>query len=243
MKILIIILSLILISVGSVHADYNVDKLAKALNPIYLVWKVNGKETKEEYGFHLIFNINNPREIEIPNFKQVLNGQSHILLSCYGRIIPPANNGYIVGTAIEGPTFGKIIIFDNNFRKLAEVDSQKVVKIKLIGLLGDDVGEIVTWEDHHYGTNTTRRVLNVYKLYPGNKIKKIFEHDLIDATFMPGGPHGVNKEIYYSIDYQSLMKQKKIVVINQDTGNKEVFSWDGVTYKGKDCQMIPKDGE
>lgn len=235
MKILIIIISFIFISVGIVHAGCDLDKLVEALNPSYDVWKINKKAIKEESVFHLIFNTENPREIEIPNFKKVLNGQSHMLLSCYGRIIPPAGNGYVVGTAIEGPTFGNIIIFNDNVQKLDEVESQKVVKIKLIDLLGDDIQEIVTWEDHHYGTNTTRRVLNIYKVYPGNKIKKIFEHDLVDATFMPAG---VDKEIYYSIDYQSLMKQKKIVVINKDTGEKETFSWNGHIYKGPDNQPL-----
>lgn len=246
MKTLTMLFALIFFIATDGYAGYDIDKLANAINPIYPIWKINKKKGREEYGFQLLFNHRNPKEIEIPNFKQVLNGQSHTLLTCYGRITPPAKNGYIVGTAVEGPTFGRIIIFDDNFQKLVEVESQKVVKIKLLSLLGDDTQEIVTWEDHHYGTNTTRRVLNIYKLYPGNKIKKLFEHDLVDATFLPGGPHGVNKEIYYSIDYQSLMKQKKIVVTNQDTGDKELFSWDGVTYKGKerDCQQAtPADSD
>jgi hypothetical protein len=240
MKILLIIFSSILLNAASPKAGYDFEKLANVIDPTYPVWKINEKVVNEEIGFHLIFNNNNPSEIEIFNFKQVLNGQSHTILACYGRIISPTENGYIMGTAIEGPTLGKVIIFDDAFQKVAEIDSQKVVKIKLINLLGVDAQEIVTWEDHHYGTNTTRRVLNIYKISPDNNIKKIFEHDLVDATFMPGGPHGTDKEIYYSIDYQTLIKQKKIIVINQDTGDKEIFSWNGVTYKPEkdDCQQI-----
>lgn len=235
----LIILSLILISPGSGLANYNVDKLAEAINPLYPVWKINQKKAKEEYGFQLLFNGHNPKEIEIPNFKEVLNGQSYTLLSCYGRIIPPSKNGYIVGTAIEGPTFGKIIIFDDTFQKIAQIDSQKVVKIKLVNLLGEDALQIVTWEDHHYGTNTTRRVLNIYRIGDNKSVDRIFSHDIVDATFMPA-----DHEIHYKIDYRSLIKKKQIIVINEVNGCKEVCTWNGVTYKGGNCQQKnPADAE
>jgi hypothetical protein len=247
MNILLIIFSSILINAAIPQTGYDFEKLAKVIDTTYPVWKINEKVVNEKGSFYFIFNNKNPNEIEIINFKQALNGQSDTLLSCYGRIIPPIKNGYIVGTAIEAPTFGKVIILDDAFQKVTEIDSQKVVKIKIVNLLGMDIKEIVTWEDHHYGTNTTRRVLNIYKIYPDNNIKRIFEHDLVDATFMPGGPHGVSKEIYYLIDYQTLIKQKKIIVINQDTWAKEIFSWNGATYKQEnendDCQQINPAGD
>ena len=236
MKILTIILAVIFVTVGNCHAGYDIEKLAKAINPIYPVWKINNKETKEELGFELIFNTRNPKEIQLPNFNKILNGQSHMLLSSYGRIIPPAKNGYIVGTAVEGPTFGKIIVFGDNFQKIAELDSQKVVKIKLANLLGEDTLQIMTWEDHHYGTNTTRRVLNIYKISPSKSIVRIFSHDIVDDTSF--------NEIHYKIDYQSLIKKKQIIIVNEETVHKEMCSWNGETYKGEDCQQQNQgDGE
>jgi hypothetical protein len=174
---------IILITVSVALAGQNFDKLAKALEPIFPIWKINNKTLSEKGGFHLIFNTHDSNEVEIPNFKKVLNGESFTLLSCYGRIIPRAKNGYIVGTAVEGPTFGKLTLFDDKFQRLSEIESQKVVKIKLVRLLGDDTQQIITWEDHHYGANTTRRVLNIYKVEDNGKI--VFNHDLVDATFMP----------------------------------------------------------
>lgn len=214
--------------------DFDVDKLAKAINSIdsiYHVWKINGKRINEKPGFNLLFNTHNPSEFEIPKFKKVLEADDYTLLACYGRIISPAKNGYAVGTAHGNPTNGKFIIFDDNFQKIAEIDSQKVVKIKLVNLLDSDTQQIMTWEDHHYGTNTTRRVLNIYMADSPKSVKKIFEHDLIDATFSPGGPNGVNKEIYYRIDYQSMMKQKQIIVIREDNEDKETYTWNGAIYK------------
>ncbi|MFA6103803.1 MAG: hypothetical protein WCV67_17470 [Victivallaceae bacterium] len=222
------------ISSADIHACHDVDRLAKAINsiyPIYHVWEINGKRISKECGLNLLFDPGNPSEITVPKFKIVLEADSHTLLSCYGRIISPSKNGYIVGTVIGNPTNGKIIIFDNNFQKVAEIDSQKVVKIKLVNLLDADTLQIMTWEDHHHGTNTTRRVLNIYMADSNKSVKKIFEHDLIDATFSPGGPHGVNKEIYYRIATQSLMKKKQIIAIREDSGDKEVYNWNGVIYK------------
>jgi hypothetical protein len=239
MKILVIILAFTFFIPGDSHAGYDVDKLARAVNPIYPIWKINKKKGREEYGYQLIFNRHNPKEIEIPNFKKILNGQHYILLSCYGRIIPLAKNGYIVGTANEGPTPGYIILFDENLQKIDEIKSQKVVKIKLLDLLGEDTLQIITWEDHHYGTNTTRRVLNIYKIDAGKGINRIFSHDIVDATFMPG-----DHEIHYQIDYRSLIKKKQIIIVNEDSGRKEVYSWDGGIYKGEDCQQRnPGDAE
>ena len=228
----LLLLTLIFCWVSNSQAGYDVYKLADAINPFYPLWKINKDRTKEEYGFLLLFNNQNPREIEIPKFKEVLNGRSHTLLSCYGQIIPPERNGYIVGTAVEGPTFGRIIIFDDTFKKIADIDAQKVVKIKLINLLNEGALQIITWEDHHFGTNTTRRVLNIYMIYRSQAIKKIFSHDIVDATFISGG-----KEVHYSIDYYSLIRKKQIIVINEDNGHKEVCTWNGVFYTGENCQQ------
>lgn len=239
MKILTIILAVIFITVGNCHAGYDIEKLAKAVNPIYPVWKVNNRKTKEEYGFQLLFKSKHPMEIEIPNFKEVLGGPNNTLIACYGRIIPSARNGYVVGSGVFGPTSGEIIIFDDNFQKLAEIDSQRVVKIKLANLLGEDTLQIIIWEDEHYGTNTTRRVLNIYRIDASKGITRIFSHDIVDATFMPA-----DHEIHYKVDYQSQIKKKQIIITNEDTRDKVVCSWNGETYKGKDCQQQNQgDGE
>jgi len=234
-----IIVSLLLISPVTSRAAYDLDKLAKAVNPFYPIWKINNKKTNEEYGFQLLFNRHEPKTIAIPNFKKILNGQSHTLLSAYGKIVPQAKNGYFVGAAVEGPTFGHIIIFDDKFQKVADIDSQKVVKIQLLNLLGEDTLQIMTWEDHHYGTNTTRRVLNIYRIDDNNDIKRIFSHDLVDATFMP-----TDHEIYYKIDYKSQIKKKQIIITTEDSGIKIICSWNGEIYKGEDCQQQNRgDGE
>jgi len=232
MKILIITLAFIFVIAVNGHADYDLDKLAKAINPMYPIWKINKKKGKEAYGFQLIFNRHNPKEIEIPNFKEVLNGQSYTLLSCYGPIMSPAKKGYIVGTAVEGPTFGRILVFDDKFQRIADINAQKVVKIKLADLLGKDALQIITWEDHHYGTNTTRRVLNIYMVEAGKGIRRIFSHDIVDATFMPA-----DHDIHYEIDYRSLLKKKQIIIVNQDTAYKEVYIWNGAAYEGENCQQ------
>lgn len=213
---------------------FDVDKLAKAIDSIDSidhVWEINGKRINEKWGSNLLFDTHNSSEIVVPKFKKILEADNHTLLACYGRIIHPANNGYIVGTVPCPPTNGEIFIFDDNFQKVAEIDSQKVIKIKIINLLDADTLQIMTWEDQHHGTNTTKRVLNIYMTDSSKSVKRIFEHDLIDATFSSGGLHDVNKEIYYRIDYQSLMKKKQIIVIREDNRDKEVYTWDGAIYK------------
>lgn len=234
MKTLFTAILVFLLTAGALLAGQNFDKLAMVLNPTYPIWKINNKATQEKSGFHLIFNTSDSSEIQIPSFKKVLNGESYMLLSCYGRIIPLAQYGYIVGTALEGQTFGKLVLFDDTFQRRSEIESQKVVKIMLVSLLGDETQQIITWEDHHYGTNTTRRVLNVYKVDDNGMIRNVFTHDLVDATFMPSG---TDREIYYNIDYQSLIKGKQIVVTNRNNGYKEICTWNGTVYKGKNCQQ------
>jgi hypothetical protein len=231
MKIMTLLFIFFFIIATNGYAGYDIDKLAAAINPIYPISKINKKKGKEQYGYQLMFNHHNPKNIEIPNFEEILNGLHYILLSCYGRVIPAAKNGYIVGTVNEGPTPGNIIVFDENLRKIAQIESQKVVKIKLLDLLDEGTLQIITWEDHHYGTNTTRRVLNIYKI-DVKGISRIFSHDIVDATFMPD-----DHEIYYEIDYRSLIKKRQIIILNKDTGYKEVYIWNGAIYKGEGCQQ------
>lgn len=238
MNTLLVLLSTIVISAASPTAGDNVSNLAKALDPTYPIWKINGKIINEKGAFELIIDINNSKAIEIPNFEEVLNNQDYMLLSCYGNIIPHAIYGYVVGTANCCPSFGRIMIYDGTFQKISEIESQKVVKINLDNLLGGETRDIVTWEDHHYGTNTTRRVLNIYRIDENKTIKKIFQHDLVDAT---GAPGDTDRVIHYRIDYHSQIRQNKIIVINEDDGSEETFTWNGAVYKGEECQVTPAD--
>ena len=76
--------------------------------------------------------------------------------------------------------------------------------------------------------------MHVYRVDDTGKIRNVFTHDLVDAALMPPG---TNHKIYYEIDYQSLIKQKQIIVTNHDNGYKEFCTWDGTIYKGKNCQQ------
>lgn len=230
MKQFFIILCLLCILPSFCHAEPDIDKLAKGITSTYPLWKINGKPTEEEYGFELLFDLNNPQKIEIPDFETILNGQTYTLLSCYGKFLSDSKYGYIVGTADEGPTFGIILLFNEKMQKISSIGCQKVVKINLVNLLNSDRNQIITWEDHHYGTNTTRRVLNIYQTDKENKIYLIFSHDLVDNTRMPE-----DKEINYSIDYQSLAVEKKIKITRNDTNQVNICTWNDHKYEGKDC--------
>jgi hypothetical protein len=233
MKKFLIILSFLFILPSFCHAEPDINKLAKGIKSIYPLWKINGKITEEEYGFELLFDVNNPQKIEIPDFETILNGQSYTLLSCYGKFLSDSKNGYIVGTAGEGPTFGTILLFNEKMQKISSIGCQKVVKINLVNLLNNDRNQIITWEDHHYGTNTTRRVLNIYQTDMENNLNLIFSHDLVDSTYIPE-----DKEIYYSIDYQSLAVEKKIKITRKDTNQVNFCTWNGHIYEGRDCQQV-----
>jgi len=246
MKIFLITCSLLLLSTNAAtnNRGYNFNKLAHAIDSDSCcpIWKVNENKTGKGYGYQLIFNENAADEIQIANFDSVLDGKDYLLLACYGKINPPENDGYVIGTANPPPTSGKILVYDCGFHKITEIESQKVVKITLINLLGSDVREIVSWEDHRYGTATTRRVLNIYQVRSDKKIRKIFEHDVVDARLLPGGSCD-DKESCYEIDFRSFVKQKKIVVVNKDSGEKETYQWDGQCYRDetsrKRCPVGP----
>lgn len=155
-------------------------------------------------------------------------------MACSGNILGSGLKAYAVGTAVEGPTFGHLLIFNGRFKRVAAIDCQKVVRMKLLDLLGDSSREIVTWEDHHYGTNTTRRTLVVYKVR-GKEISKVFEHDLVDQTHVSHGQVGSPDEPRFEIDLES-MKSEKVILVKPDRGEMSRYRWTGNKYE-MTCQQ------
>ena len=101
-------------------------------------------------------------------------------------------------------------------------------------LLNDGVKEIVTWEDHHYGTCTTRRVLNIYKVLADGQVQKVFEHDVVDARrsgwdISEGQPKPITNDVHYVVDFDARRAEKRIVV-TAETGVTKTFAWKGTCY-------------
>jgi len=190
------------------------------------VSRVNGVQRNPnnpcDHPWDLLFSESSPEEIAIANWKEVLNGESEQLLACLGNVFANGQTGLVVGQSSEGPTFGKLLIYDRNLKLAASCDCQKVVRMKLVDLLGDGVKEIVTWEDHHYGTDTTRRVLALYKADALGRPTKVFEHNLVDQTYA--------RELDYTIDFTSQVAQKRIIV-SSDEGKKTLYSWNAAIYE------------
>lgn len=205
--------------------------LPSALKTYFPLRKVNDSHVNKDGVFTLLFSEENPDRIAMPKWEILLNGESYNLLACYGGILANRDSAFVIGTSIEAPTFGKLIILGQDFTFLGSSDCQKIVRMELIDVLNDGVSEIVTWEDHHYGTHTTRRELNIYKINSANKLVRIFAHDLIDATFWPGGPHGTNREIHYLIDFTSKAPQQ--IIVTSDEGDTLMYSWSGSQFETK----------
>jgi len=229
MKTVLVVLLLALSGCANVkHQSFN--KLTSVLDETYPIWKINDSLVNTNGAISIYFSETHPDEIRIPHWKKVLNGSSHGLLACHGEILAEGDPGFVVGTSVEGPTHGTLRIYDSQCRLVGSTDCQKVVRMKLVDLLNDGVKEIVTWEDHHYGTCTTRRQLNVYKIDATQQPHRVFARDLVDATFMPGGPNGVKRKLHYTIDIDSKAPQKQIVVTS-DKGQVWLYSWTGTEYK------------
>jgi hypothetical protein len=215
------------------HAS-SFDKLAAVFDVSY----VNGGERKtsnsEDGPWNMLFSESSPEELAIKNWEEVLGGDNWQLLACRGNVFENGETGFVVGQCSSGPTFGYLRIYDHNLKLTGYCDCQRVVRMKLVDLLGDGVKEIVTWEDHHYGTDTTRRVLAIYKADARGCPTMVFEHNLVDRTYEAYHEAAEDKEelrveLDYSVDFTSQAAQKKIVVVS-DKGVKTLYSWNGTKY-------------
>jgi hypothetical protein len=208
-------------------------KLPAALDDMYEIAEVNGVERKTcnrelSPPRDLLFSESSPEEIAIKDWEELFGGEHFFLLACRGNVFENGETGFVLGTGHFGPTWGTLSILDHNLKVVGKCDCQRVVRMKLIDLLGDGVKEIVTWEDHHSGTDTTRRVLAIYKADAHGCPTKVFEHNLVDQTY--AAYHESGRELDYTVDFTSQVAQRKIVVVS-DTGAKTLYSWNGTRYE------------
>ena len=196
-----------------------------AISSFEYLGSINGSSVGTNGGFDLRFSDSTPDNIAIEDSETILNGQSWMLLACRGNIFHDKRDGFIIATAKEGPTFGRLTVYDADMSFRGQIDCQKVVQMQLVDLLGNGTRQIITREDHHYGTCTTKRMLNVYNVATNGHPQIIFTHDLVDKTILCY----TNEPLIYSIDLDSQMHTKEIIV-KSPNDQQTRFKWNGHEY-------------
>jgi len=166
-----------LFSVECVAADW--EEIIPTIEMMYPIWQINGQIINESGGFELILAEPGVTSLTIPDAETVLNGASWTLLGMTANVTGNAQEEYLLGTSVEGPTHGQLFVFTGPSRESTSIACHKIVMMYLVDMTGDGLAEIVTYEDHHYGTSTTRRVFNIYQVRAPLVIARIFAHDVV----------------------------------------------------------------
>lgn len=207
------------------------DDMLATVETMYPLWKLNGSILNETGLFRLILADPDSTTLEIPGAEIVLNGVSWILLGISGNVTGDGRVEYVIGTCLEGPTHGRLFVYTGPSGEPAAIPCHKVVMLELTDITGDGLSEILSLEDHHYGTNTTRRVFNIYHVPSPSEIHRVFSHDVLDLT----DECGVRE---YTVDHRDRLDEGIILVtpVTPPAASME-YHWDGERYVLLDLQQ------
>ena len=213
------------------HMEEDWDDMLATVETMYPLWKLNGVMVNEAGLFRMILADPDSTTLEIPGAETLLNGVTWTLLGITGNVTGDGRTEYVIGTCLEAPTYGHLFVYTGPSDEPAVIRCHKIVMLELTDITGDGLSEILSVEDNHYGTNTTRRVFNVYHLSSPSVIHRVFSHDVLDLTDQ-------REAREYTVDYRGRLDEGIILVtpVTSPTASME-YRWDGERYILLDLQQ------